>query len=182
LKTQAMQVAEKDQPGIASVGRERFALPRPFSPFHWQLIIKEGEDYQVASLDLLAQGSDASPDKEGSAWKKLLFAYRSRDDLRWTHYSLYGSEPSSGDLAREVWQQEDLAHFRDFAVFPVLYRIDYSVEEVCIWFTDLRYVIPGMPPAFRFGMCRFTREGQWRLYRLRYITDNQRQVISGGTQ
>jgi inner membrane protein len=56
--------------------------------------------------------------------------------------------------AREVWRQPDFAAFRRFARYPVLHRVDTAGAQTCLWFTDLRYALPHLFPAFRFGMCR----------------------------
>ena len=57
-----------------------------------------------------------------------------------------------------------MARFRDFARFPALYRREVTPHGVCYWFTDLRFVLPGRTPPFRYGLCH--ARGDWRLQRL----------------
>ena len=89
----------------------------------------------------------------------------------------FGTDPHWTPLAREVWRQPDFAGFRRFAGYPVLHRIDTGGAETCLWFTDLRFALPHLSPAFRFGMCRGSPESAWRLYRLRLWSANERQRL-----
>ena len=59
-----------------------------------------------------------------------------------------------------------LGFFRWFADYPALYRIDRGNPSTCVWFQDLRFVIPGRDAnIFRYGMCK--EEGaDWRPFRL----------------
>lgn len=60
---------------------------------------------------------------------------------------------------------------------PALSRIDAGRTSTCVWFTDLRYDLPAWPDTFRYGYCRELQAGDWRLYRLRYFSDDARQAI-----
>jgi inner membrane protein len=80
-------------------------------------------------------------------------------------------------LIEEAWSQPLLLKFREFARFPILYRIDSKMGETCVWFSDLRYTLPYMTPAFRYGMCRH-QEQAWMLYRLKRFTHNERQRLA----
>jgi inner membrane protein len=66
-----------------------------------------------------------------------------------------------------LWANPQLDHFRRFAEFPVLYRVDSQGTRSCVWFTDLRYVLPYMTPPFRYGLCRAEQARAWSLDRLR---------------
>jgi inner membrane protein len=108
----------------------------------------------------------------------LWSAYAAPSDLRWQTHSLFGVLDRQQEMIRQAWQQTDFAPFRHFAKFPVLYRVDRQDQQVCVWFTDLRYVLPGLTPPFRYGMCRNDLDEAWQLYRLRRFTANQRQRLS----
>lgn len=160
LKTEALRVATTQFPESTDL----HALPQPFSPFYWQLIKRSGETYQVAYLSLLAQD------------RAIITDYRSNLTLDWQQYHLLGQTDLQKPLIREAWQQNRFQKFRSFAQFPILYRIDESQGESCVWFTDLRYTLPYMTPPFRYGMCR-NSESLWRLYRLRRFTESERHML-----
>ena len=65
-------------------------------------------------------------------------------------------------LAKEAWSSPAMAVFRWFADLPAY--DGSSSGSTCVWFIDLRFLTPGrgtMP--FRYGACRDTPEGPWRL-------------------
>lgn len=174
LRQQALAVAAPVDSGLADSGlaREVFALPQPLSPFHWHLLRRDGEGYRSAYLDLLA----AAPAKPApaTAWpRRLLAGYRARDDLDWRRHP----GPEHLPLARQAWSHPRLAAFRGFAELPALYRIDQDADATCVWFTDLRHALPGLSPPFRQGLCRQVSAPEWRLYRLRYFSENRRQAL-----
>jgi len=77
-----------------------------------------------------------------------------------------------------VAQTQALAPFRRCARFPVLYRFDRQGSQTCVWFTDQRYVLPGLVPPFRYGLCRQDDDSPWQPYRLKRFSANQRQRLS----
>jgi inner membrane protein len=83
------------------------------------------------------------------------------------------------EIVEQAWQQPAFAPFRRFAKFPVMYRLDRQERQTCVWFTDLRYVLPGLTPPFRYGMCIKDDTAHWQLYRLRRFTENERQRLAG---
>ncbi|MET0110519.1 MAG: metal-dependent hydrolase [Candidatus Thiodiazotropha sp.] len=144
-------------------------LPQPFSPFYWQAINRAGDEYRVAYLSLLAKD------------KAVIDDYRGSTALEWRQESLLGNDNSLAPLIDEAWSQPLFLKFREFARFPVLYRLDKDGAGACVWFTDLRYTLPYLTPAFRYGMCH--RHGQaWRLYRLKRFSHNERQALPAITQ
>lgn len=179
LRQQALAVAAPVDSGQVDSGsadselaREVFALPQPLSPFHWHLLLRDERGYRTAYLDLLA----AAPSQAASAtaWPcRLLGGYRARDDLAWRRHL----GPEHLPLARLAWAHPRLASFRDFAGLPALYRIDEDAEATCVWFTDLRHALPGLSPPFRQGLCRAEPATPWRLYRLRYFSEDRRQAL-----
>ncbi|MBL3601771.1 MAG: metal-dependent hydrolase [gamma proteobacterium endosymbiont of Lamellibrachia anaximandri] len=160
LKTQAHTIAA-DQVTVAA---HVYALPQPFSPFYWKLIRRSEDSYEVAYLSLLA-------DETG-----LLTLYRGPKALHWRQYSLLGSNIGLHSMVREAWQHHRFNKFRSFAQFPVLYRVDQEESTTCVWFTDMRYTLPFIQPAFRYGMCK-NIDSPWHLYRLKRFTDNERQLL-----
>ena len=106
---------------------------------------------------------------------ELASNYHDQSHLLWRFYEQWGSLTEQ-KLTNDVWQQEQFADFRRFAQLPLLYRIDQSHTMTCVWFTDLRYVLPDITPSFRYGMCRQAEE-QWHLYRLQHFTDNKHQQL-----
>jgi inner membrane protein len=94
-------------------------------------------------------------------------AYRPMAQAEWQRHLLFGETSDDNATVREVWRHPLMGRFRRFARLPALYRIDESPGRSCVWFTDLRFALPSLEPAFRYGLCRTDRESPWRLYRLR---------------
>jgi inner membrane protein len=87
----------------------------------------------------------------------------------------YGKNAQDANLARAAWQQPELAFYRWFAAYPVVYRVDRGNPDTCAWFQDLRFFTPGRPTIpFRYGLCR-EGDGPWRTYRL--IEDNTKVAV-----
>lgn len=155
------------------------AMAQPLSPFNWLIIVTEGEGYHVARVNLAAAG-DRQPGS-GRGWLgRLRVAYQSPKALNWERHDRYGTSAREQMLARTVWRAAGFARFRRFARYPVLYRVDRSAADTCVWFTDLRYRLPGLSPPFRYGMCGTGAIEQWRLYRLKRATRNERQALEHG--
>ncbi|CAN5655354.1 hypothetical protein BH18PSE1_BH18PSE1_03930 [soil metagenome] len=175
LHTQALAIGHAYARGRALGEAAVHAMAQPFSPFNWKIIVSQELDVYETHLRLTGPDGLASP----GAW---LFpftaaAYVAPDAARWTRYPRFGVDPRAAPLAREVWSLDGFAGFREFARFPALYRVDRGGAAHCVWFTDLRYTLPGMLPPFRFGMCRRADAGPWRLYRLRLFTEDERQAL-----
>lgn len=177
-RTIALGEAYADRQGLEKA--QVYALPQPLAPFLWKLVIAWEDRYLVAYIDYLSR--KAAPDSPAAGWLgSMLAAYRPPGELRWSEYRRFGDTQVVQSLAYEVWRQDALAAFRRFAVLPALYRVDRNSDgEVCVWFTDLRHNLPGIAPSFRYGMCRVGLDGPWRLYRLRYFRDADRQLIGSG--
>jgi len=137
------------------------AIPRPASPFNWTVVIDDGERYHYAHVNTrrdepLAAGPDAS------FVRRLSAAYLPVPMAQWQVRSRFGNGDAR-ELARAVWQAEDFAFFRWFAMFPVLDHAEPAAG--CAGFRDLRFEMPGratMP--FRYGLCNGGGSGGWRLY------------------
>lgn len=181
-----------------------YALPQPFIPFHWKLIIDRQSDYESANLSLFEKGTQLIEDLSATKAVTMSFLslsmrhgniqtrleqrktrfpdnqikdFRRADQLRWRKLLKYGDTPKEIREALNVWRHDSFAEFRKFSTLPILYRIDSDSGSSCIWYTDLRYVFPLMTPPFRYGMCSRNSSNDWRLYRLRRNTENTRQPI-----
>jgi inner membrane protein len=174
LRAEALDMAQDVAKEHALGARDVAALPQPFTPLNWKLLISEGSTVHEAHLRL----KRCFPPALGALWfPKTAAAFRHRDEIGLVPHPRFGTDPHWTPFAREVWQQPDFAGFRRFAAYPVLYRVDTEGAETCLWFTDLRYALPHLFPAFRFGMCRGSPETAWRLYRLRLWSANERQRL-----
>jgi len=170
-------------------------LPEPLVPWHWKLIIEHDEYYRIASLSLHPQAStwldsltsviisnsrSASHPIEGigSSHLQTSFAqHQTETNLRWKSIYKFGADIKQAQQLKEVWLHPDMLKFRQFSSLPILYRVDQTAVSSCVWFTDLRYVLPIIAPPFRYGMCRDNNK-KWRLYRLKRGSHNQRERIT----
>ena len=161
----------------ALTGATASALPQPFSPFNWKLILAHDDSFHVASVRLVSRHPFLDLRGSDLALARLAAAYHPVDRLSWSVFSRFGHASAHQAQAREVWCHDEFRQFRHFARYPVLYRVDGEGEESCVWFTDLRYVLPVLTPPFRYGMCRQGEGGTWALYRLRRSTADDRQAL-----
>jgi inner membrane protein len=152
-------------------------LAQPFSPFNWKLLVVDQEGIDEAHVRLLRTDPLALFNPGRCVFPETATAYAPIDRARWSRHPRFGADPVTTISAREAWSAEGFDGFRRFAVFPFLYRVDHDSRGRCVWFTDLRYTLPAMLPAFRFGMCRETPESPWRLYRIRLFTEDERQPL-----
>ncbi len=178
LKLSAIQIAQDFDTEQITKGSEITALPQPFSPLHWRVIVRRDHEYSTALLDISGFSEKLFKSQTSNNWVGMISAYKSKGNLYWQEYSLFDSDPDKAPTSLAVWQHDDMEKFRKFAEFPVLYRFDESGWETCVWFTDLRFLISTMLPTFRYGMCRETDDGSWQLHRLRRLTENSRQRIN----
>jgi inner membrane protein len=142
------------------------AVPRPVSPFNWMVMVREGDRYHYANVNLVR---DAAPPDTGGFISRLDAAYLPPAQARWTAVEKYGAEPAGREFAAAVLADRKLDFFRWFADYPALYRIDRGNPSTCVWFQDLRFTIPGRDAnIFRYGLCREEGAGEreWRAFRL----------------
>lgn len=170
----AIRIAENRHPAVSV--ESIHAIPHPLSPLHRILVIETFSGYWLAHLDLSGLGiwlKDFDPtDRCG------LGRYTSKNTLLWEWQLKPGRAVPGREIAKEVWHQAKMKPFRRFARLPVLYWIDRDRHAVCVWFTDLRYVIPRIIPPFRYGMCRDRPESDWQVYRLKRFTQADREVLN----
>jgi len=166
LKHQALSIARAhvQREGILSIGAA--AYPQPFSPFNWKVVIEADEYYDIGYVNL--SGGYATVENEAGFWSKVRNTYKAPEQMSWQRQRKFGDAGPEAEQVEMLWNNEQLDHFRRFAELPVLYRIDQDMQRSCVWFTDLRYVLPFMTPPFRYGLCRESREVTWGLNRLRF--------------
>ena len=147
------------------------ALPQPFSPFHWMVVVEQPEVYRIGYVSLVRDEVRAvAPD---AGWLRRVYAsYRPVDRIAWREVPRFGPSPAMEHTARTVWDSDALRAYRRFAMFPALYRFDRTAERVCVWFNDLRFALVGRTVPSRFGACRACGEeseaaAAWRLFQLR---------------
>jgi inner membrane protein len=140
------------------------AFPQPFSPFNWKMIVETDDYYDISYANL--SGGYATAADETGFWGKVRNTYKTPEQMYWQRQRRFGDAGPEAERVEMLWRNEQLNYFRRFAELPVLYRTDTSMEKSCVWFTDLRYVLPYMTPPFRYGLCQETRETPWRLNRL----------------
>jgi inner membrane protein len=163
---QAKALAEAFAQNNGLTEYEVLAIPQPLSPLNWKLVVVNGGNYYQSYIRL--HGSSGS--FPGIGWTAQIAAnYRSPADALWTIKSRFGDSYEGEQLARLVWQQEEIAGFRNFALLPALLRIDNHDSGECVWFTDLRFVIGNLDPPFRYGLCRQRVGNTWHLKRLRQL-------------
>ena len=164
LKHQALTVANTYIQQNAMTDARPTALPQPFSPFNWKIIIQKNHHYDVAYINLA--GAYAVADDATGFWAEVRRTYQAPDKPSWQTFHRYGDDPNAINQITDLWQNDQLYYFRQFAEYPVLYRIDTDGAQTCVWFTDLRYLLPYLTPPFRYGLCRTMPDTDWQLHRL----------------
>jgi inner membrane protein len=173
LKSQAQAIGEQFVETKGWQTTSVNTIPQPFSPFYWKIIVSRAESYHLAYVDLLASNSKPLPDKSETGLLHSVYYYRPKNQLSWSQYSRYGAN----SLVRPVWLQPALEPYRRFAAYPALYRIDKTTTDNCVWFMDLRFVMPQRITPFRYGMCKLKDERQWKLYRLKRGQEKEKERI-----
>jgi len=140
-------------------------LPQPLSPFNWKIIIRSGDVYQIAHVNLWYLEGNQQFDTNAWLLRKMAAAYQPAMQVSWQNLNQFGDHTSEAAFAREAWHQPAFTQFRQFASFPLLDRIDQTENGLCAWFLDLRFKFPELPPSFRYGICRKGNESEWRMHR-----------------
>lgn len=174
--------AEREGIKVVSVS----ASPRPASPFNWTAIVFDGDRYHFAHLN--TRRSEILTATESDHFIRRFSAhYLPITQAQWITRAHFGDDPLAATLAREVWQAEEFAFYRWFAMFPVLDQIDdwehagihpaaalastndprhpsaTPTIRPCVSFRDLRFETPGRGRApFRYGLC--DKGNGWQLF------------------
>lgn len=162
LKERALALARLDAHSRHVSTDGIHALPQPFSPFHWLLIVRSAETYYSARLDLAAPENEPAL-VHGGWWARSLAAYRPAGALDWRQHAI---APTQAVLVAEAWHAPVLEPFRRFARFPAVYALTQTQDAVCVGFEDLRFSLPGLPTSFRYAVCR-AHNKDWTLQRVR---------------
>lgn len=169
---QTMQMQQAHEMGVRHAQQQGLhgatvtALPQPLSPFNWKLIVRDGERYQIAYVNLVRQEPVPAAAADASFFARVNALYRPAQALAWESYPQYGQETAVAALAREAWAQPVLAGYRRFAEYPALYAVEENGVGTCVWFNDLRFVMGDLRNPFLYGACRQYSDSSWALYRL----------------
>lgn len=160
LHERALRAAEAYAAGRGLEGTAH-ALPQPFSPFNWLLVIEQPRAYDLAYVNLLRREPPAPVAPQASWFAHVYVSYRPPSHAEWRRVPRYGASPMEAALAEQVWHLDLLDRYRHFARFPAVYRIDRDAARTCVWFNDLRFALVGRTMPFRYGACEDA--GVWRL-------------------
>ncbi|MFB1028433.1 MAG: metal-dependent hydrolase [Thauera sp.] len=146
--------------GIAAV--EVDAAPRPASPFNWTAIVFDGERYHYAHLNT-RRSEPLVATEDDNFIRRFSAPYLPVAMAQWEVRERFGNG-STRALAEQVWNAEDFAFYRWFAMFPVLDHAGEGADgERCASFKDLRFLTPGRDrQPFIYGLCNVA-DG-WRLF------------------
>ncbi len=152
------------------------AIPQPFSPFHWMIVIVQKDQYRLAYVSLLRERAPETPPPDAFWLRRVAASYRPAADAAWMRVPRYGDNPMEAALAEQVWHAQSFARYRRFALFPAVYRVDRQGQKTCVWFNDLRFALIGRDMPFRYGACRPGAGEVWKVYRL-LNDDNGRELL-----
>ncbi len=150
------------------------AIPQPFSPFNWMIVLPQKDAYYMAYVSLWRSVIPEFPPAEANWLRQVNASYFPVSDAIWNRVPRFGAA-NEANLAEQVWYSETLAPYRRFALFPALYRVDRKTDSLCVWFNDLRFALAGRIMPFRYGACRNGADAAWRVYRL--LNDGNGQEI-----
>lgn len=168
LHQRAVAIGERVAAEQTRAGAGVSALPQPFSPFHWMIVLEDRHDYRFAYVNLIAGEAPTPPSADAHWVRRVAASYRPADQLQWQRVARFGDAPMEAQLAQRVWHAENFARFRQFALYPAFYRIDRAGDRLCVWFNDLRFALAGRPMPFRYGLCGNDSIRAWDVYRLVY--------------
>ena len=135
------------------------AHPRPVSPFNWTVFVSDEETHRFAHVNLVRKEPRRYQPGDGFI-ARIDSPYMPVEQAIWVRRSRYGETDNA--MIRDAWNSEPLSFFRWFADLPAF--DGFSEGSTCVWFTDLRFLLPGretMP--FRYRVCRERPGALWRL-------------------
>ncbi len=137
------------------------ALPQPFSAWNWKLVVATETAYHIAYIHL-GEHQGWLTQHYPSHWPlaDTLREYRPLRRAEWHRVDRFGPDAQRW-TARSAWFSPELAPLRRFARLPSWLGADPATG--CVWFTDQRFVLPGLRPPFRFAAC--PAPGGWSLLR-----------------
>jgi inner membrane protein len=143
---------------------QAYAIPQPFSPFNWMVVVEQPKDYRLAYIGLLRGEITPQPPADAAWFRSLNAAYRPVKEVQWQPVRRYGAVDAEAALAEAAWNSDALAPYRHFAMFPAVYRVDRAPTRTCVWFNDLRFALVGRTMPFRYGSCRDGVNAPWEIY------------------
>lgn len=152
------------------------AIPQPFSPFNWMIVLPQKDDYYLSYVSLWRSEIPEFPSVDANWLYQVNASYFPVADAIWKRVPRFGAAKEA-NLAEQVWYSEALAPFRSFAQFPAVYRVDRNPGGLCVWFNDLRFALAGRTMPFRYGACRNGTDTVWHIYRL-FGDDNGQEILS----
>ncbi|MBC7782047.1 MAG: metal-dependent hydrolase [Proteobacteria bacterium] len=151
-------------------------VPRPVSPFNWMVLVEYGEGYEVAQVNLNRRERLVA-DANAGIIRRLDAAYLPVAEANWSVATRFGLDDDARELAQAVWDHPEFAQMRWFYALPALYAIKRTPGEQCVWFQDLRFVVPGRAQVpFRYGMCRASVTAPWQRLELAGDDDERRPI------
>ena len=148
------------------------AVPQPFSPFHWMVVVIEPGGYRLSYISLVRRRIPAPPAADAYWFQRIFAAYRPSRDADWSKVPRFG--PAAGAaVAEAAWGSRGLAPYRRFAPLPAVHRVGRRRAPPRVWFQDLRFALPGRTPPFRYGACRDAADAAWRVHRLIVLDDGR---------
>ncbi len=164
-----LEYAQREQLDQARIS----AIPQPFSPFNWLIVLNHADEYRYAQVNLAAREKRPPPPAQAE-WLPATVRWL------WQAYAAYhpvaqaawqrSETPMRTVLVAEAWHSPLLNEYRSFARFPSPYRIDTNRNHVCIWFQDLQFVPTGQEDRAHYGVCRPPALAGittgWRLFQL----------------
>ncbi len=142
------------------------AVPRPLSPFNWMIVVENAGQYHHAQVNLLRRTPPAPESPQANLLGRIAAHIHPVATAPWIPETRFGWSEEEARVAREAWEAPAFGFYRWFARFPALYRIDRGNPSTCVWFQDLRFLIPGRDHIpFRYGLCREER-GTWEPFQL----------------
>src|SRR5205814_2203214 len=109
------------------------AIPQPFSPFNWMVMVEQPRSYQLTYISLSRDEAPVPPPADAHWLTRVRLSYRPVKDAQWQTVPRFG-EATDAALAESAWNTDTLARYRQFALFPAVYRIDRG-ERTCVWFS-----------------------------------------------
>jgi len=143
-------------------------LPQPFSPFHWLVIVEQPQRYLLSYVSL-TRADLRVPPADANVLRRVYDSYRPVDRASWQTVPRYGVSNDDREITRALWDSKMFERYRQFAMFPAVYRVDRSSQRTCVRFADLRFALSGRAAPFRYAGCRENSAGGWRMY---YVSDN----------
>jgi inner membrane protein len=138
------------------------AQPRPVSPFNWTVFVSDEDAHRFAHVNL-RRSERREYRLEDGLIAKLDAQYLPLSQSVWVTRTRYGETREAKEIARDAWQSPALGFFRWFADLPAFDGL--TEGSTCVWFTDLRFYIPGRDAVpFRYGACRGAPGAAWKAY------------------